>query len=61
MTGDQFRAWLNRNRLSQNLAAQTLGLTSKTVNNYATEHSKIPRAVLLSCMAIDADLVPINR
>ena len=45
MTGDQFRAWLNKNKLSQKLAAQNLEMTPKTVNNYATGNSKIPRTV----------------
>ncbi|MBF0368436.1 MAG: DUF2442 domain-containing protein [Magnetococcales bacterium] len=60
MSGDQFRAWLSRNGLNQNRAAQHLGMTSKSINNYAMGHTKIPRTVQLACLAIDAGLVPIS-
>ena len=60
MRCEQFRSWLSRNHLSQNLAAVNLGITQRTVGNYAKGHSKIPRPVQLACMAIDAELIPIR-
>ncbi|MBF0152438.1 MAG: helix-turn-helix transcriptional regulator [Magnetococcales bacterium] len=60
MTGDQFRAWLAKHGLTQTLAAKHLGMTPKTINNYVTGHAKIPRSVQLACLAIDAQLVPVQ-
>ncbi|MBF0380629.1 MAG: helix-turn-helix transcriptional regulator [Magnetococcales bacterium] len=60
MNNEQFRTWLARNHLSQDLAAVNLGITQRTISKYAKGHSKIPRTVQIACMAIDAGLIPIR-
>lgn len=62
MTGEDFKAWRAAMGLSQRAAAETLGLSRGTVENYERGHlvdgrpSLIPKTVGLACAALAAGL-----
>ena len=45
-----FDAWMHRNGLSLNTAAEALGLSRRMVSYYRTAHKSIPRAIWLACL-----------
>jgi hypothetical protein len=49
----RFRAWLERSGLTYDRASVALGLSRRTVANYATGE-RVPRHVALACAAIEA-------
>lgn len=56
MQGKDFLEWRQENGLSQEQAAQELGVNRRTVIRYEQGRSKIPVAVSLACAAISAEL-----
>jgi len=45
-----FDAWMHRNGLSLNTAAEALGLSRRMVSYYRTAHKSIPRTIWLACL-----------
>ena len=54
-TSDKFRAWLGRAGLTYDQASVALGLSRRTVANYASGE-RVPRHVVLACAAIESGL-----
>jgi hypothetical protein len=54
MTGAEFAAWMRRHELSENAAADVLGLARRTVQGYK-KSSALPTLVAVACRAFDAD------
>jgi hypothetical protein len=54
MTGSEFAAWMRRHGLSDNTAADVLGLARRTVQGYKVAH-RLPALVTVACRAFDAD------
>jgi hypothetical protein len=51
----QFKAWLERTGLTYDRASVALGLSRRTVANYANGE-RVPRHVVLACAAIEAGI-----
>lgn len=49
-----FDAWMHRNGLSLNSAAEALGISRRMVSYYRTAHKTIPRAIWLACLGWEA-------
>jgi hypothetical protein len=49
-----FDAWMHRNGLSLNSAAEALGISRRMVSYYRTAHKAIPRAIWLACLGWEA-------
>ena len=49
-----FDAWMHRNGLSLNTAAEALGLSRRMVSYYRTAQKSIPRAIWLACLGWEA-------
>ena len=49
-----FDAWMHRNGLSLNTAADALGISRRMVSYYRTAHKSIPRAIWLACLGWEA-------
>jgi hypothetical protein len=49
-----FDAWMHRNGLSLNTAADALGISRRMVSYYRTAHKAIPRAIWLACLGWEA-------
>ncbi|UUX52097.1 helix-turn-helix transcriptional regulator [Nisaea acidiphila] len=49
-----FRKWRKRHGMSQVNAAEALGLTGRTVQNYESGEQEIPRTVMLAMRGYDA-------
>jgi len=45
-----FGAWMHRNSLSLNTAAEALGISRRMVSYYRTAQKSIPRAIWLACL-----------
>jgi len=45
-----FDAWMRRNQLSLNTAAEALGISRRMVSYYRTAHKAIPRSIWLACL-----------
>ncbi|MFN7503951.1 MAG: DUF2442 domain-containing protein [Limnobacter sp.] len=45
-----FDAWMHRNGLSLNTAAESLGISRRMVSYYRTAQKSIPRAIWLACL-----------
>lgn len=54
MTGAEFAAWMRRHGLSENAAADVLGLARRTVQGYKAA-ATVPLLVAVACRAFDAD------
>lgn len=54
-SSDRFRAWLRRTGLTYDQASVALGLSRRTIANYASGE-RVPRHVALACLAIEHDL-----
>ena len=54
MSGADFSAWIRRHELSENTAADVLGLARRTVQGYKAA-SVVPALVAVACRAFDAD------
>lgn len=52
LTADSFRAWREHMGVSKQQLGEWLGTSARTVQNYETGHSQIPRAVTLACAAL---------
>jgi len=68
MTPENFKHWRKKNGLTQQQAADALGLIRLTVTNYergtrlgSGSEIKIPRTVALACAAIEAGLKPVGE
>lgn len=55
MRGQDFGAWMQRHQLSDNTAADVLGLARRTVQGYKAA-ATVPPLVAVACRAFDADL-----
>ena len=53
MSADQFRAWMERNRLTYDAAADTLGIARRLVAYYVSGDKPVPRTVALACAGYD--------
>jgi hypothetical protein len=53
MSGDDFAAWMRRHELSENAAADVLGIARRTVQGYKAA-SAVPPLVAVACRAFDA-------
>lgn len=51
-----FDAWMHRNGLSLNTAADALGISRRMVSYYRTAQKNIPRAIWLACLGWEATL-----
>lgn len=51
-----FEAWMHRNGLSLNTAAEALGISRRMVSYYRTAHKSIPRAIWLACLGWEATM-----
>lgn len=49
-----FDAWMRRNALSLNTAAEALGISRRMVSYYRTAQKNIPRAIWLACLGWEA-------
>jgi hypothetical protein len=54
MTGSEFATWMRRHGLSDNTAADVLGLARRTVQGYKVAR-QLPALVAVACRAFDAD------
>jgi len=68
MKPEDFKCWRKKNGLTQQQAADALGLIRITVTNYergsrlgSGSEIKIPRSIALACAAIEAGLKPIGE
>ncbi|MBU3736339.1 MAG: helix-turn-helix transcriptional regulator [Methylobacterium sp.] len=52
MTTSQFKEWRKRMRLSQEAAAEALGLSRNTIVRYETDH-ETPQVVDLACAYLE--------
>ncbi|MGQ0700510.1 MAG: DUF2442 domain-containing protein [Panacagrimonas sp.] len=55
MPNADFRAWMERNRLSLTDAAEALGLSRRTVTYYSSGARAIPRYIALACKGWEAE------
>lgn len=51
-------AWMHRNGLSLQTAAQALGVSRRMVSYYRTAHKPIPRAIWLACLGWEVTRAP---
>lgn len=58
MTGVEFRAFLERHRLTRREAAAQLGRSLRQVQTYANSDAPLPRAVALACRGYEAGKRP---
>jgi DNA-binding XRE family transcriptional regulator len=58
MTPEQFKTWRKTCGLSQEKAADALGIGRRTVQDYEAEKYEIPRSIALACAAIFHRLEP---
>jgi len=68
MNNEQFKAWRKKMNLTQQQAADRLGLYRMTIVNYERgtrlengNEVTIPRTVALACAAIEAGLKPVGE
>ena len=52
LTADSFRAWREHMGVSQKQLGDWLGTSARTVKNYETGRSEIPRSITLACAAL---------
>ena len=52
-----FRAWMKHHKLTNKSAAETLGISARSVVYYKSGERPVPRAIRLACRAIDMGLV----
>lgn len=55
VAASDFNAWMQRNQLSLQTAADSLGMTRRMVAHYRTGSRTIPRVVGLACKGWDAE------
>ena len=60
LTADRLRAWRKRLRLSQQTAADQLGMSLRQYADYERGHAVIPTPVALACSAIAYGLPPME-
>jgi len=53
-TREDFAAWMERNRLSLNQAAQAIGMTRRMIAYYRSGARPIPKTVWLACIGYDS-------
>lgn len=53
-----FCSWLNRMKLSDSAAAESLGMSRNTIRGYREGTAQIPKHVALACAAISFGLPP---
>ena len=58
MTPEKFKAWRLDERMSQADAAEALGISKRSVEDYERGSSEIPHAIALACVAIYQGLDP---
>ncbi|MBF0454012.1 MAG: hypothetical protein HQL72_04230 [Magnetococcales bacterium] len=56
MTAEHFAHWMGKHDLSLARAANRLGVSRRTVANYKSGEAKVPKAIWLATLAIDAGL-----
>jgi len=68
MNNEQFKAWRKKMNLTQQQAADALGLSIQALGNYerGTRYEDgraviIPRTVALACAAVEAGLKPVGE
>jgi len=68
MNNEQFKAWRKKLNLTQQQAADALGVYARTITNYERGSRyedgravKIPRSIALACAAIEAGLNPVGE
>lgn len=66
-TGKAFRAWRERIGLTQVKAAEAIGVSERTVENYekgkrsdTDRPVEVPKTVLLACSAVEHKLPPVG-
>ena len=58
MTPDQLKSWRLRLGLTQEQAAEALGVTRSGVQHWEYGRREIPRYIELACKAVEADSPP---
>ncbi|VFR81344.1 hypothetical protein RAN3_2561 [plant metagenome] len=61
MTADELRAWADRQGLTFDTAAATLGVGRRTYARWASGEVDISRIVALACAAVEAGLPPLGK
>lgn len=61
MTAEEFKTWRSRLDMTQQDAADTLGVTKRSVQGWEDGTQPIKRSIALACAAVQAGLKPIGE
>lgn len=60
MTADEFKTWRKGLKLTQQEAADAIGITKRSVQLYEAGTQPVSRTIALACAAIAAGLSPVG-
>lgn len=61
MNGEEFKTWRKGQNLTQQEAADALGVTKRSVQLWEADERPISRTVALACAAVQAGLAPFGE